>query len=155
MSIVQDTYKSAPAKGFAGQPANAEPSGRISRTIEDAAGIGFGAPVFRGSADGGCTGTGAAGKDLGFCIADQGLQILPGGTADTFPQYQNVPIQTRGAIMVNVTGAVTPGQAVTVGIGADASDGIGSTAADATHIAMTGWVFDETVTDDLCVVVKR
>ena len=31
---------------------------------------------------------------------------------------------------------------MTIGTGSNAADGIGDTAADATHIAATGWVFD-------------
>ena len=61
---------------------------------------------------------------------------------------------TQGAIFVEVTGAVADGAALTVGTGAGAADGIGDTAADATHIA-TGWVADETVTDGLCRIVRR
>ena len=52
------------------------------------------------------------------------------GAVDTYPQYSTAGILTGGAIYVNVTGAVSDGQAITVGTGAGAADGIGSTAAD-------------------------
>lgn len=146
MAVVQDTFNSAPARGFAGMVANGETSNRISRTCEDAAGIAFGAPVYRGSGDHGCTGVvGTAATFLGFAIADHGIQPLPGGVdADIYPQYESVAILTLGAMIVNAIGANADGGAVTIGTGAGAADGIGDTAADATHIAATGWVFDET-----------
>lgn len=54
MAIVQDTFNAAPAKGFPGMVVNGETSNRFSRTCESAAGIAFGAPVWRGAADRGC-----------------------------------------------------------------------------------------------------
>lgn len=157
MAVVQDTYNSAPAKGFPGQVRNGETSNRISRTCEDAAGIPFGAPVFRGAGDHGCTGViGTAATFLGFAIADHGVQPLPGGVAaDIYPQYSSVAILTLGEMAVNVVGAVDDGNAVTIGKGAGLADGIGDTAADATHIAATGWVFDDTVTDGIGFIVRR
>lgn len=45
---------------------------------------------------------------------------------------------------------------MTVGKGAGLADGIGSTAADATHIASPGWVFDDTLAaSGLARVAKR
>lgn len=156
MAIVQDTYNEAPAKGFAGMLANAENANRISRTCEDAAGIAFGAPVYRGAADQGCTGViGTLATFYGFAIADHGIQPLPGGVAaDIYPDESEVGIATHGPIFVEVVGAVNDGDAITIGKGADVADGIGATAADATHIA-TGWVADETVTDGICRIVRR
>lgn len=158
MAIVQDTYNATPARGYPGQVINGETSNRISRTCEDAAGIAFGAPVYRGSGDHGCTGTvGTAATFLGFAIADHGVQPLPGGVAaDIYPQYGSVAILTLGAMVVNAIGANADGGAVTIGTGAGAADGIGDTAADATHIAAPGWVFDETTSGDgLAVIVRR
>lgn len=158
MAIVQDTFSNAPARGFAGQVVNGETSNRISRTCEDAAGIAFGKPVYRGAGDHGCTGVvGTAATFLGFAIADHGVQPLPGGVAaDIYPQYGSVAILTLGAMVVNAIGANADGGAVTIGTGAGAADGIGDTAADATHIAAPGWVFDETTTaDGLAVIVRR
>lgn len=158
MAIVQDTFSNAPARGFAGQVVNGETSNRISRTCEDAAGIAFGKPVYRGAGDHGCTGVvGTAATFLGFAIADHGVQPLPGGVAaDIYPQYGSVAILTLGAMVVNAIGANADGAAVTIGTGAGAADGIGDTPADATHIAAPGWVFDETTTaDGLAVIVRR
>jgi hypothetical protein len=155
MAELQTTYTDTVAKGYAGMVANGETSNRITRTCEDSGGIAFGAPVYRGSGDHGCTGTvGTLATFLGFAIANSGQALIAGQDADEYQQYDNVAIMTSGAIFVNVKGAVTDGAALTVGTGGGAADLIGATAADATHIA-TGWIADETVTDGLCRIVKR
>lgn len=157
MAVIQDTYNNAPGKGFPGQRANMEMSNVISRTVENAAGIAFGAPAYRGAGDHGCTAVvGTAATFLGFVVADHGQPLLPGGTADTVPQYDSAAIETDGAIYVTVGDDVTDGDAVTVGTGAGAADGISANAADATHIAAPGWVFDETVAPGgVCRIVRR
>lgn len=156
MPEMQTSYTGTVAKGYAGMIANGETSNRISRTVEDAAGIAFGKPVYRGSGDHGCTGTvGTLATFLGWSVATTALGLLPGNDADEYQQYDNATILTLGAIYVVCTGNVTDGAAVTVGTGGGASDGIGATPADATHIA-TGWIFDETVTGGgLVRIVKR
>lgn len=146
MAVVQDTYNSAPAIGFPGMIANGETSNRISRTVEDAAGISMaGVPVYRGAGDRGCTATvGTLATFLGFTFVDHGEVILPGGTADVYKQYRSANIEPFGPMYVTVgPNAVNDGDAVTIGKGGGLADGIGATAADATHIA-TGWVFDDT-----------
>ena len=158
MAVVQNIYLDYPASGYAGQVANGETSNRISRTVEDAAGIGPGVPVYRGAGDRGCTATvGTAATFLGFTIANHGLATVAGGVAaDVNPQYGSVAILTGGVMWVNVVGAVADGASVTVGKGAGLADGIGSTAADATHIASPGWVFDDTLAaSGLARVAKR
>jgi hypothetical protein len=155
MAELQTAYTETVAKGYAGMVANGETSNRISRSCEDAAGIAFGQPAYRGSGDHGCTGTvGTLATFLGWVIASAGQAIAAGQDADEYQQYDNVPLMTLGAIFVNVKGAVADGDAITVGKGGGAADLIGATAADATHIA-TGWVADETITDGLCRIVKR
>lgn len=155
MSVLQSTFTETVAKGYAGMVANGETSNRITRTVEDAAGIAFGKPVYRGSGDHGCTGTvGTLSTFLGWAIATTALALPAGADADEYQQYDNAAILTGGAIYVDVKGAVADGAAITVGTGGGAADLIGSTAADATHIA-TGWVADETVTDGVCRIVKR
>jgi hypothetical protein len=155
MAELQTNYGENLAKGYAGMVANGETSNRITRTCEDAAGIGFGVPVYRGAGDHGCTATvGTLATFLGFSIATSAQAVVVGADPDEYAQHDNVPVMTSGAIYVEVTGAVADGAALTVGTGADAADGIGATAADATHIA-TGWIADETVTDGLCRIVKR
>ncbi len=157
MAVNQDTYTSVMTAGYPGMVANGEPSNRNSRTCEDSAGIPFGAPVYRGTGDHGCTATvGTAATFLGFAIANETLGLLSGQTADRYQQYDNVAIMTGGVIWVTAGGAVTDGAAVTVGKSAGAADGIGATAADSTHIAATGWVFDDTLAaTGLARVAKR
>ena len=156
MAELQTSYTDTIAHGYPGMVANGETSNRISRTCEDPGGIAFGLPVARGTGDHGCTGTiTTAATVLGFAIATSAQGLTAGQSADKYQQYDNVDIMTGGAIYVTVTGAVTDGAALTVGIGAGAAAGIGVTAADATHIALTGWVADETVTDGICRIVKR
>lgn len=155
MAELQTTYTDTVAKGYPGMVANGETSNRITRTCETAAGVAFGQPVYRGTGDHGCTATiGTLATFLGWTIASAGQALIAGQDADEYQQYDNVPIMTLGAIYVNVKGAVADGAAITVGTGVGAADLIGTTAADATHIA-TGWIADETITDGLCRIVKR
>lgn len=154
MAILQNTYSEVVAKGYNGMIANGETSNRISRTVETAAGITFGQPVWRGTGDHGVTSTvGTLATFVGWTVATQTL--APSTDADEYQQYDNATILTSGAMIVTCVGNVTDGAAVTIGTGAGVADGIGATAADATHIA-TGWVFDETVTGPgLVRIVKR
>lgn len=155
MAELQTSYSETVAKGYPGMVVNGETSNRISRTCEDSGGIGFGVPVYRGSGDHGCTATvGTLATFLGWSSATAGQQVVAGGDADEYAQYDNMPIMTQGAIYITVTGAVTDGAEITVGKGAGLADLYGATAADATHIA-TGWIADETVTDGLCRIVRR
>lgn len=156
MAELQTSYSETVPAAYAGMIANGETSNRITRTCEDAAGIAFGKPVYRGSGDHGATGTvGTLATFLGFTIATSALGLVSGADADEYQQYDNMAILTSGAIYVTVTGAIADGTDITVGTGAGAGDGIGGTAADATHIA-TGWVADQTLSGTgLCRIVKR
>lgn len=141
MAVIQDTYNAAPAKGFAGQVNNGETSNRISRTVEDAAGIAFGKAAFRGTGDHGVTATPTAGAFMGVTIADHGVQPLPGGVAaDIYPQYATAGLLTLGAINVVAGEDVTDGAAVYVTSAGAFVDTVGA------NIALPGFVFDETVT---------
>lgn len=150
MAIVQDTYGSAPAKGYPGMVANGETSNRISRTVEDADGIAFGKACFRGTGDHGVTATPAANTLLGFAIADHGVQPLPGGVAaDIYPQYATAGIMNTGAIYVTAGEDVTDGAAVYVTAAGAIVDTVGA------NFAATGWVFDETVASGGIVRIVR
>jgi hypothetical protein len=155
MPVLQTSFSETVAIGYDGMVADGETSNRITRTCEDAGGIPFGAPVYRGVGDHGCTATvGTLATFLGWAIAVAGHPAISGLAADTYAQNDNVPILTSGAMIKSVKGAVTDGAALTVGTGGGAADLVGATAADATHIA-TGWIADITVTDGLCRIVKR
>lgn len=151
MAVVQDIYNAAPATGFPGMVANGETSNRISRTVEDAAGLGFGKPAFAGADDRGCTGTVKTADDfLGFVIADHGQPVLPGGVGpDIVPRYQSAGILVLGAIDVVAQGAVTDRAPVFI----DAATG-GVTATANGNIA-TGFRFDDTAGNGAIVRVVR
>lgn len=114
---VQSTYPSTPAIGFAGMVKNGEKSNRISRTVEDAAGMAFGVAAFRGSGDHGCTGTPAANKFLGIVMADVGQVPGLGNTADTLAQYTTATLLNEGVIFVQGSLAVNQGDQVYVTAG--------------------------------------
>ena len=155
MAELQTSYTETVPAGYPGMVANGETSNRITRTCEDAAGILFGKPVYRGVGDHGAIGAiGTLATFLGFTIATSALGLVAGADADEYQQFDNMAILTSGAMFVTCVGAVTDGAAVTIGAGAGLADGIGATAADATHIA-TGWIFDQTVTSGLVRIVKR
>lgn len=138
MAVVQSTYTDTIVPGYAGMIANGETSNRITRTCEDAGGIAFGKAVFRGTGDHGCTGTPAANALLGISIAHEALGLLPGQTADLYPQYENVAILTQGVIWVTVGEDVADGSQAYVTSGGAIVD----TATDNT--ILPGWFFDTT-----------
>ena len=114
MSItIQSTYLQGPARGFPGMIVNGEDSNRISRTVEDAAGIAFGMAVFQGATDHGVTATPSA-NFMGVTIADAGVIALAGTTVDTYPQYGTAGILNEGPIYVTTSVNVTPRQPVYV-----------------------------------------
>lgn len=138
MAIVQSTYTENLPVGYAGMVANGETSNRISRTIEDAGGIGFGRAAFRGTDDQGCTATPTAGGLLGITIAHEALGLLPGQTSDVYAQRQNVAIMTQGVIWVVAGEDVTDGvQAYVTAAGAIVDTASGNT-------ILPGWFFDTT-----------
>jgi hypothetical protein len=108
---VQSTYSTSVPTGYAGMVVDGEVSNRISRTVEDAAGIAFGTACFRGSGNHGCTATPAANKFLGVVIADAGQVPGLGETADTLAQYRTAALLNEGVIFVNASVAVNQGDA--------------------------------------------
>ena len=85
------------------------------------------------------------------------MQPLPGGVAaDVWPRDASVNILTLGALFVTTGGAGADQAAGTIGTGAGAADGINDVAADATHLATNGWIFDDTLTAaGLARIVRR
>jgi len=135
---IQTSYATGYAAGFPGMVANGEESNRISRTVEDAAGLGFGKAAFRGTGDHGVTGTPAAGTFMGIVIADAGQVPGVGETADVLPQYATAALLNEGVIFVNAAVAVNDGEAAYVtGAGLITNVSSGNTAIPA--------VFDATI----------
>ena len=110
---IQSTYLQGPAVAFPGMVINGEDSNRISRTVEDVAGIAFGLAVFQGVGDRGVTATPSA-NFMGVTIADAGIVALPGNAVDTYAQYATASILNEGPIAVLASVAVTPRQPVFV-----------------------------------------
>lgn len=149
MAVVQSTYSETLASGFPGMVANGETSNRISRTVEDAAGIAFGKAVFRGTGDHGITAT-AGGQFLGITIAHEALGLLAGETADVYQQYSTAAILTMGEIWV------TAGEDVTDGAQAYVTSGGAIVDTSTSNTILTGWFFDQTVSSGgLVKLVKR
>lgn len=111
---IQSTYPTGPAVGYAGMVANGEESNRISRTVEDAAGIAFGKAAFRGTGDHGVTLTPAVGTFMGIVISDAGQAPGVGETVDTIPQYGTAGLLNEGVIYVSASVAVNDGDAAFV-----------------------------------------
>ncbi len=152
MATVQDTYNTAPAIGYAGMVANGETSNRISRIVEDAAGLAFGKFAWRGSGDRGAILVPTAGTILGVCIADHGNTLVPGGlaSADIVPQGRSAALMTKGAIYILTGEAVTDGAQVYVTSAGAIVDTVGS------NIIAPGWFFDDTAADaSICRIVNR
>jgi len=107
MAAYQTTYTERPAKGLPGQVANEEKSNRISRTVEDAAGIKFGTPVQRGTGDHGVAAL-ASGTFLGIAILNP---AVPPSTTnpDAYPQYFTGAFMTEGQMYVTAGGNVSDG----------------------------------------------
>lgn len=110
---VQTSYSERITAARAGMIANTEHVNFISRTVETAAGIGFGLPVAQGAATDGVVVSGASAFDyIGFSVRDQSLTA----EQSKFLQYENARIMTHGVIWALVTdaGGVVQGDAVWV-----------------------------------------
>jgi len=114
MAEVQTTYTTDIPVGFAGMVANGETSNRLTRTVETAAGIGFGKAVFRGTGDHGVTATAAANTFMGITIAKTDQPLTASRDADEYAQYDSAAILNEGVIWVVAGEAVTDGAAAYV-----------------------------------------
>lgn len=103
---VQSNYLTDYVRLLPGMLADGATQNRISRTIEDAAGIAFGKAAFQGSGDHGITSTPGT-KFMGIVIADVGLILGVGGTADVFPQGSTPSLLDQGNIGVLASTATT------------------------------------------------
>lgn len=130
---VQSTYNDTMDAARAGMRANMEPVDLISRTVETAAGVGFGKVVQQGTADKGCKSdlTGMTAQTyVGITMRERGVRPE---TPNTFAQYESALIMRKGVIWVEVAVAVTPADIVTVTL---ASGVIGKTAVGAGVVAI-------------------
>jgi len=141
MAVVQSTYLTGYAVGYAGMIADGETSNRISRTVEDATAIASSVPVFRGTGDHGVTVTPTAGTLMGITIANYASPavVATGVQADNYPQYSSAGILMLGEIWVNTSVAVNDGdQAYVTSAGA-------ITNVSTSNTILTGWFFQDTI----------
>lgn len=108
----RENYNTDLGVAFEGMMADTSPAIVISRTIEDASGVGFGLPVKQGTKENGCLKTTAGTLAvLGITIRHQ---ALPSEAVDVYPQGYNVSLLREGVIWVKVTdvGGVVAGDPV-------------------------------------------
>lgn len=98
--VVQTDFPNNQPKGYAGMVANGEVCNIISRSVEDADGLAFGAAAFRGANDKGCTGTPAAGTFLGVATTNTGQVQNLNDAVDIYPQYTTAGLLNEGSVFV-------------------------------------------------------
>lgn len=131
---IQNSYTNSIPVGQPGMLADGGTKNPITRNVEDAGGIAFGKAAFKGTADKGITATPGT-KFQGIVIADQGLIMPVGGTADVFGQNASAPLLDMGDIWVTVGANVAAGAAAYVtSAGVFTSSASGNTAIPATFI---------------------
>jgi hypothetical protein len=150
MAVLQTTYPNDYAKGFPGMISDGEEGNRISRTVEDAAGIAFGKAVFRGAGDHGVTGTPSA-SFIGIAIANYAAPPAQatGIQGDLYTQYSTAGILVAGQIWVLASANVTAGSQVYV-----TPAGLFTNVLTANQI-LTGWFFDDTVSSGAVARIAR
>lgn len=143
MAFAQTAYSNDIPVGYAGMVANQETSNRISRIVEDAAGIGYGKAAFQGANARGITGTPSA-NFIGITMATYagGSTSFPSTNADpVWVQTQTAGVLEKGVIWVNAAVAVNARQPVYVtSAGAFTNVTSGNTAMGANV------TFDDTIT---------
>lgn len=148
MAVLQNTFGEDIQVGFPGMDADGELSNIITRTLESAS-VGFGKAVYRGTNDRGAVTTPAAGKLLGFTLANPSMPVTADRAADTYVQKDNLRIKNRGKIWVTAGAAVNDGDAVYV-----TSGGV-ITNVDTSNTAAPGWEFDDTAASGAPVRIVR
>lgn len=101
---LQPNYVERQSEAVAGMPATMGQWDAITRTNESSTAIGFGLAVKRGDDPEKCALAGALVDFLGVSLRDQTQDIA---NDDTYAQYNNVAILTRGYVWVQVSGTPT------------------------------------------------
>lgn len=107
---VQSSYAENIAAAVAGMIGNMVPSTLISRTVETAAGIGFGKAVAQGAADKGCIAFAGSGL-LGITVRERSLDA---NDPDKFAEGDSARILVKGSVWVDAAVAVDAGDPVYV-----------------------------------------
>jgi len=114
MAIAQSVYPLVSPIGIVGQIINGETSNRISRTVETAAGLKFGAPAFRGTNDHGVSATAPGATPgvafIGLAVLDHVVPVPDAANPDRYPQYYTANLMTQGSMIVQAgAGGVADG----------------------------------------------
>lgn len=133
---IQTTYLDNIRAAVRGAIANMVPATLISRSVEDAAGIGFGVAVTQGTADGGCTAFGSGDTYImGVTVRERSIDA---NDVDEFGQYTDARIMTKGCVWVPVATGCSAGDAAFVRpSNGDFQDSNANSA-----VAITGGVWD-------------
>ena len=107
---LQTTYAMSHARWLEGMQLNSEVTNIVSRTIETAAGIGFGKVACRGTTDKTIKVAAASAVPLGITVLDP--TVVNNASADVYPRYSNVAVMTKGVIVANASVAVAQGDPV-------------------------------------------
>lgn len=100
---VQTSYSENIGAAREGMIASQEEVNLISRTVETAAGVGFGKPVKQGAGDNGVTIADASTTDIvGITVRERSVRPADG---NMFEQYDSARLMTKGVIWVTVTDA--------------------------------------------------
>lgn len=110
MATYQTTYGNAPAKGLPGQIASEEKCNKVSREVETAAGIKFGAPAQRGSAAHGAAIL-STGDFLGLAVLNPAVPA-DAANPDAYPRYFTGAFMTMGTMYVTAGATVAAGDPV-------------------------------------------
>ncbi|MBG6211689.1 hypothetical protein IWQ49_006380 [Labrenzia sp. EL_126] len=111
---VQTTYNATISQARVGMIVNTEPNVLISRTVETAAGVGFGVPVQKGVNDNGCIVMAAGATEvLGVTVRERSTNPE---TPNQYAQYEGARLMRKGVLWVTVTdaGGVADGDEVWV-----------------------------------------
>lgn len=111
-NTVQNTYNERLDSGRAGFVPNKAGSVILSRNVEGASGLEFGAAVAQGDEDMGVTPFGSGDTAvLGVAVR---VRSLDANEPDKYPQYESASILTKGAIFVEASVEVSAGDPVYV-----------------------------------------
>lgn len=97
MPTVFSSYPNTQARGFPGMLGTQDTSRRVSRSVEGAGGLVFGAVAVAGVADRSCKASAAGAEFIGIAIVDHALPALNG---DKYVTGDTAAIMTEGEIWV-------------------------------------------------------
>lgn len=145
---IQTSYAETLDPAVVGLIGNMVPATMISRTVEDASGIGFGIATAQGAEDYGCKAFGSGDTAiLGITCRERSIDAV---NPDKFAQYDNARVMVKGCVWVTASVAVDAGDPVYVipSTGAFAK----SNASSAVQIAGARW---ETSTSGAALALVR